>query len=62
MNDYLIPCQYCEKMLPKHRLWFICDRCGFRVCPHCLSDHRGRYGRGFRCSRCQFGKMEKTEL
>jgi hypothetical protein len=58
MSGYLIPCQHCGKMLPQDWKWFICNQCGFRVCPHCLSEHRSQYGRGFKCSRCPFGQMK----
>jgi hypothetical protein len=58
MTNYLIPCQHCGKMLPQAWNWFICNQCGFWVCPHCLSEHRGQYGRGFKCSRCPFGQMK----
>ena len=52
MSNYFIPCQHCGKMLPQNWRWYKCDKCGFRVCPHCLSEHRSQYGRGFKCSRC----------
>ena len=37
MTNYFVPCQHCGKMLPQNWRWFICNTCGFRVCPHCLS-------------------------
>ncbi len=58
MSNYFIPCQHCGKMLPQNWRWYKCDKCGFRVCPHCLSEHRSQYGRGFKCSRCAFGQMK----
>lgn len=41
--------------------WIICDRCGFRVCPKCLNTHKGKYGSGFKCSRCAFGHMRNKQ-
>lgn len=46
-----IPCQRCGKQLPMNWLWHICNKCGFRVCPHCFSS---------RCPRCSFGQMVKN--
>lgn len=54
-----IPCQHCRKELPTNWNWFVCNTCGFRVCPHCLSAHRGPYGQGFKCSQCAFGQMQQ---
>jgi len=46
-------------MLPRDWNWFVCDQCGFRVCPHCLGKHTGPYGNGgYKCSRCAFGHLE----
>ena len=59
MGEALIPCQCCGKMLPPSYNWFICDQCGFRVCPHCQGQHKGPYGNGgYKCSRCAFGHLE----
>ncbi|MGA2620210.1 MAG: hypothetical protein ABSF26_21535 [Thermoguttaceae bacterium] len=59
MNNVLIPCQCCGHMLPRDWNWFVCDQCGFRVCPHCLGKHTGPYGNGgYKCSRCAFGHLE----
>ena len=57
-NNYQIPCQCCGKQLPQNWNWYVCNQCGFRVCPSCLSEHRGQYGQGFKCSRCAFGQMQ----
>lgn len=58
--SYLIPCQHCGKVLPTNWSWFICDKCGFRVCPSCLSKHKGQYSSGgFKCSQCAFGQMKQ---
>lgn len=55
----LIPCQCCGKQLPQDWSWFVCDTCGYRICPFCLSSHRGPYGSGYKCSQCAFGHMQK---
>lgn len=55
-----IPCQCCGNQLPPNWLWWVCNKCGFRVCPHCLGSHKGQYSNGgFKCSQCAFGQMEK---
>ena len=58
MSIVLIPCMNCGKMLPQNWTWRVCNKCGFRICPHCLSKHQGRYSNGgFKCSRCAYGHM-----
>ena len=42
-----IPCQNCHKEYSSDWRWYICDKCGFRICPSCLSYHKGKYGNGF---------------
>ena len=54
----LIPCQCCRNQLPADWTWYVCNTCGYRVCPHCLNKHHGRYGSGFKCSQCITGQME----
>jgi hypothetical protein len=49
-----IPCQCCRNQLPINWMWYVCNRCGFRICAHCLN----RCG-GFKCGQCSFGHMEK---
>ncbi len=58
----LIPCQNCGKDKPKSVSWYICDKCAFRICMHCISKHKGKYGTGFKCSQCRFGHMKKKKL
>ena len=58
----LIPCQCCGKEYPKDFNWYVCDKCGYRVCPFCLSRHRSRYGTGFKCSQCAFGQMKYVHI
>lgn len=55
----LIPCQCCGQQLPTSWKWYVCDKCGYRVCPTCLSKHRGQYSSGgYKCSQCAFGHMK----
>jgi hypothetical protein len=59
MSNVLIPCQCCGRNLPKDYSWFVCNECGFRVCPHCQGKHTGSYSNGgYKCSRCAFGMLE----
>ena len=55
-----IPCQNCGKEYDASMWsWYICDKCGFRICQPCLSKHSGKYSNGgFKCSRCTFGYMK----
>lgn len=56
-----IPCQCCGQQYPQDWRWYVCDTCGYRICPSCLGRHSGPYGSGFKCSQCAFGHMkEKT--
>jgi hypothetical protein len=58
--SFLIPCHHCGKELPTNWTWFVCDKCGFRVCPSCLSKHKGQHSSGgFKCSQCAFGQMKQ---
>ena len=54
-----IPCQCCGQEFPEHWNWYVCDKCGYRICPSCLAKHSGRYGAGYKCSQCAFGHMQR---
>ena len=41
--------------------WYICDSCGYRICPACIGKHRGPYGCGTKCSQCQPGWLKKNK-
>ncbi|RME88281.1 MAG: hypothetical protein D6785_01025 [Planctomycetota bacterium] len=57
-----IPCSWCKKEYPQKWVWFICEKCGYRVCQGCLSKHQGKYSKGgFKCSQCNFGQMKRKE-
>lgn len=53
-----IPCQCCGQQYPQDWHWYVCDTCGYRICPSCLGRHKGPYGSGFKCSQCAFGHMK----
>ncbi len=56
----IIPCQNCRKQYPTTWHWYVCDKCGFRVCQACLGTHKGpQSGGSFKCSQCSFGRMEQ---
>ena len=56
--SFLIPCENCSKEYAQNWVWYKCEKCGFRVCPNCLSNHKGKYSKGgFKCSRCAFGLL-----
>lgn len=56
----LIRCMCCGKELPSSWNWYVCDSCGYRVCPFCINKHRGLYGTGYKCSQCRFGHLHFT--
>ncbi len=53
----LIPCQCCGREFPPTNWsWYVCDKCGYRICLHCLTKHKGRYSYGgSKCSQCMHG-------
>lgn len=56
MGNLLIPCQNCFQQFPPSFMWYVCNECGFRICPSCLAKHKGRYSNGGnKCSQCQTG-------
>ena len=57
----LIPCQCCGKMLPTNWSWYVCNQCGYRICPSCIGKHKGKYGSGYKCSQCPFGQMKEKK-
>ena len=54
----MIPCQCCGKQYPASNNWYVCNKCNYRICPFCISKHKGRYGSGFKCSQCIMGQMK----
>ncbi len=57
----LIPCQNCQREFSPSGPWNQCEKCGFRICPPCVSKHSGKYSSGgFKCSRCAFGIIKPS--
>lgn len=56
-----IPCQNCRTLHPNIWRWFVCDQCGFRVCPPCLTRHKGPHGYASKCSQCANGRMKEQQ-
>lgn len=54
----IIRCMCCGREYPASWNWYVCDSCGYRVCPHCICKHSGTYGAGYKCSQCRWGKMK----
>ena len=61
-NSYsmaLIPCMHCGDKFPnKNFVWWVCDKCGFRIDQKCNSKH----GKGFKCSKCSFGQIKRVQF
>lgn len=54
-----IPCQCCgQQYVDESWTWYVCDKCGYRICPNCFDKHSGPYGHGgYKCSRCMTGQL-----
>jgi hypothetical protein len=35
-----IPCMCCGRELPDNWSWWVCDTCGYRVCPSCMNSFK----------------------
>ena len=46
-----IPCMNCGKELPADWSWWVCDTCGYRVCPSCFNSYK--------CPKCTWGHMQR---
>lgn len=55
-----ISCYCCGGQFPVRWMWYMCDSCGYRVCPSCFTKHSGYYNRsgGFKCSQCIGGFLK----
>ena len=49
-----IPCMCCGKEFDQSWSWWICDTCGYRVCPSCMNS--------FKCPKCSFGHFQRKSL
>ena len=58
-NNITVSCFCCGKQYPIHWMWYICDKCGYRVCASCLCRHSGTYNPngGNKCSQCISGYL-----
>lgn len=56
-----IPCQNCGRQYADTTNWYVCDECGYRICPSCFGSHsgpgNGHNVGGFKCSQCQMGYL-----
>lgn len=56
-----IPCQECGKQYTEDWTWYVCDKCGYHICPSCFGDHsgpgNGYNSGGYKCSQCQMGYL-----
>lgn len=54
-----IPCQCCgQQYVGESWTWYVCDKCGYRICMSCQDKHSGPYGHGgFKCSQCMTGQL-----
>lgn len=49
-----VSCFCCGRQYPNQFTWYICDRCGYRICANCIMKHHGPYNSvGVqKCSQC----------
>ena len=55
-----IPCMCCgQQYVSDAWSWYVCDNCGYRICPNCLNCHSGPYAMngGYKCSQCMMGHL-----
>lgn len=62
-KGHLIPCQCCGQQYDgENWSWFVCDRCGYRICVKCQGIHSGPYGHGgYKCSQCMLGQLHLVQ-
>ena len=57
-----IPCQKCGQQYADSNNWYVCDKCGYRICMSCFGSHSGPgngYNTGgYKCSQCQTGYLQ----
>ena len=57
--SFFIPCQCCGAEYTENWNWWVCDNCGYRICPNCFNKHKGKYGSGgYKCSQCMTGWLK----
>ena len=47
-----IPCMNCGREFDQSWSWWVCDTCGYRICPSCFTS--------FKCPKCTWGHMKRT--
>ena len=52
ITTMFIPCMCCGRELPDNWSWWVCDKCGYRVCPSCFPSYK--------CPKCTWGWMKRT--
>ena len=57
MGNITVSCFCCGNKYPVRWFWYICDKCGYRICPSCLGKHSGpcNSNGGVKCSQCYSG-------
>lgn len=57
MSSSFVSCFCCGGQFPVRWMWYVCDSCGYRVCPSCFTKHKGYYNPsgGGKCSQCVNG-------
>ena len=48
-----IPCMNCGREFDQRWSWWVCDKCGYRVCPSCFPSYK--------CPKCTWGWMKRTK-
>ena len=46
-----IPCMNCGKEYDQSWPWWVCDTCGYRICPSCMNS--------FKFPKCTWGHMKR---
>ena len=56
----VVTCQCCgREFFSNYPIWWICDKCGYRICAFCLTVHKGKYGSASKCSQCTSGWLKE---
>ena len=60
----IILCPNCGRQWDSGALWWVCECCGWKVCPFCMSEgkQKGPYGVGVKCGYCPRGMMTQRRF
>ena len=47
-------CQCCGEKYDQSWSWWVCDTCGYRICPKCFTS--------FKCPQCSWGHFQRKSL